>query len=206
MPRHALPRRIDQITRLVGEHFTSDSEGVSLLPALVTYSIYQCLIEESIRFKNKQVSLRYTANRSRQDSIEDLVTIENNGKPFEVIVVRNRRSITAQVIKSNFSRFENTEIRHFYFLTTAKPYVRPNERVKIQDLVHRLETERNCEICIDGVLPTIKYYLRVLRDPTFFWQRYLDNQKSVSLALTDPNKTHLKRWQSILANINKQVT
>jgi|GEM_PF-5301685 DNA (cytosine-5)-methyltransferase 1 len=198
MSSHTFPHQLDQIIRLVGEHFTSDPGGVSLLPTLATYSLYQCLVKETARLKNKQLSLGFITFESPQDSIEGLVVIEDNGKPFEVIVVRNRRSITAEVINSTFRRFGNAQTGRFCFLTTAKPYVRLSEQQKIRELLHRVETEQSCEVIIDGVLHTIKCYLRILHDPSSFWQKYSDNQKLVSLAKTDPGRKHLKRWQSLL--------
>ena len=197
MRRYTFPHQIDQITRLVGEHFRSDPRGLSLLPTLVIYSLYECLIEENVRLRGKQLSIGDTISESGYGPIEDAIIIEDSGKLFEVIVVRNQKTITSQVVTNAFHKFWSTQSRQHYFLTTSEPHFRPGEHAKLQDLVHRLETEHNCEIIIDGVLDTLKYYLRVLDDPAHFWQRYLDNQKLVPLSKTDPGKKHLKKWHSL---------
>ena len=193
--------RIDQVTDLVEGHFRSDPDGLSLLPLIAVYSLYQCLTMEIARYKDTRLIPEYNINGLQRRSIESIRVNRNNGDLIEVLVVRHHKAITSRVIEDTFYRFRDAQMCRYCFLTTVEPLVTPREREKIRDLVQRIETQQTCEVIIDGVLPTIRYYLRTLSDPSLFWHQYWDNQKSVPLATTDPNKIHLKIWQSLLKQI-----
>ena len=193
--------QIDSLIQLVREEFRVDSDGESLLPIIVVYSLYQCLTRETTRLENKRLVARYTNKRWRQNPIGVIEVIGDNGEPIEVLVIRNRETITRQMIQSTLRKSRRSPIRRYYFLTTAEPFVKQREQENIQDIVQKMQIKYNCEIFIDGVLPTLKYYLRAISVPALFWQKYCDNQKLVPLSALDPKKTHLKKWKSIMKQI-----
>ena len=196
------PLQIDSLLQLVGEEFRVDSDGESLLPIIAVYSLYQCLAGETTRLKNKRLVARYTNKHWQENPIGVIEVIGDNGEPIEILVVRNRETITRQMIQRTLSKSRRSPIRRYYFLTTAEPLVKQLEQENVQDVVQKMQAKYNCEIFIDGVLPTLKYYLRAISIPTLFWQKYCDNQKLVPLSALDPKKTHLKRWKSLM----KQIT
>lgn len=204
MPRQLYPVTIDRVCQLLNENFRSDSKGLSVAPSMAVYSLYQCLIEEVALFQGAQLSLEHVTDNVHLDSLGYIMVAGNDGIPSHAIVVRNQGAITSQVIKNTFRKLGNTQVRHYYFLTTSKPYVRTSEREKVESLIQRLETKHQSAVVIDGVLNAIRYYLRVLTTPTIFLQQYMDNEKLFPLSATDPGKVHLKRWFSIVGSMSPE--
>ena len=59
-----------------------------------------------------------------------------------------------------------------------------------------------CEVIVNGVLPTIQYYLRRGKRTAAFVAAYTQALQDDFAANTDLKQTHLERWNEILTELN----
>jgi len=98
-----------------------------------------------------------------------------------------------------FEKIRNLTIERYYLLTTKSPNTEQPE--EIQSFCLKILSEHGCEIIVNGVIPTLKYYLRLLPDVTTF----LDNYTAIlqtEFASGGIKSVHLEKWQSLIATNN----
>ena len=96
------------------------------------------------------------------------------------------------MVEDAYKKFSNTTIQRYYILSTLS--IKDDEVEKVHDLINRIREEHGCQVIINGVFPTIKYYLRLLENTDLFLEYYLDNIKNHS----EINAEHQLAWNNIL--------
>jgi len=151
--------------------------GSAFLPVIAIYSIYEILIKAAERYKGKTLlPLRSPQSPDvRAGSIGDIQIISEDGTFFEAAEVKHNRQIDSTSVKDAFEKFRNTNLARYYILTTAQPYSPPDELSRIETVVAQISESHGCEIVVNGVFPTISYYLRLLPVPGLILERYTNN-------------------------------
>ncbi|WNM16191.1 DNA cytosine methyltransferase [Mesomycoplasma ovipneumoniae] len=168
---------INEIIDLLEKHFyySYKSRGASILPVVALYSVYECITKELKRFDDKflqQISSHYSSDRSSGNA-GDIVVINNNGSLYEVVEVKFDIAPNYIMVDDAYKKFSNTTIQRYYILSTLAP--KDDELEIIHDLVEKIKTEHGCQVIINGVFPTLKYYLRLLDNTDLFMERYIHN-------------------------------
>jgi len=100
--------QIDKIIALLTRHFGSkySAEGVSRLPVLALYAVYQCLVDEVKRYEGKKLlpMESHTSADLRSGRIGDIDIVDNNDKAFEGVEVKFGIPITVQLVKDSFRK------------------------------------------------------------------------------------------------------
>ncbi|WP_341489888.1 DNA cytosine methyltransferase [Mesomycoplasma ovipneumoniae] len=192
---------INEIIDLLEKHFyySYKSRGASILPVVALYSVYECITKELKRFDDKflqQISSHYSSDRSSGNA-GDIVVINNDGSLYEVIEVKFDIAPDYIMVDDAYKKFCNTTIKRYYILSTLAP--KDDELEIIHDLVEKIKTEHGCQVIINGVFPTLKYYLRLLDNTDLFIQRYIHNIQ------TNPeiNAEHKIAWNDLLTKKTK---
>ncbi len=76
-------------------------------------------------------------------------------------------------------------------------------------MVSEIHTQHDCEVIVNGILPSLKYYLRLLSNPKLFIERYSENLQLDFNQNTDIKEIHLRYWEDLLKYLlgnNPQVT
>lgn len=168
---------IDEIIDLLKKHFYYNykSRGASILPVVALYSVYECITKELKRFDNKylqQISSHYSCDRSSGNT-GDIVVINNDESLYEVVEVKFDIAPDSIMVDDAYKKFCNTTIQRYYILSTLAP--KDHELETIHDLVEKIKMEHGCQVIINGVFPTLKYYLRLLDNTDLFMERYIYN-------------------------------
>ncbi len=183
------------------QHFYSnyDVAGASRLPVLAIYSIYQCLVQENARYKDKQLApLRgHTTSDLCSKGIGDIEVIDTNGNFFEAVEIKHLIPITAQLVEDAFEKFRDKPVKRYYLLTTAEPCVSTAEQAKVKNVIQRIELTHGCEVIVNGIMPSLRYYLRLLNDPALFLKRYSQNLQAAFTDSTEVKETHLRKWRAL---------
>jgi DNA (cytosine-5)-methyltransferase 1 len=190
-----------QLVKMLDLHFKANYKGVSgaaRLPVLAIYSVYQCLIEEVSRYENmKLLQLEsHTAADSKSGLTGD-ITVERffadgSSQPFESIEVKFGRPITYEMGRSAFQKIRISQVERYYLLSTTDIVER--ERAKIEELITEVRQQHGCELIVNGVVPTLNYYVRLLKDSS----KVLDNY-AFNLELDPVIKSeHRSKWNSLL--------
>jgi len=185
---------------LVREHFYFNyrTSGASRLPVIAIYSIYELLLTLT-RYENKQlVPLKsHTTSDIKSRSIGDIEVINPDATFFEAVEVKHNIPITLAIVEDAFDKIQSQPVSRYYLLTTAEPNIAPDQAKGIESFIESVRMQHGCEIIVNGVMPSLKYYLRLLDDPAAFLQTYETNLFVDYEANTDIKKTHIERWLAL---------
>lgn len=187
---------IDDIISYLNKHFYYNykSRGASILPVIALYSIYEILIEELSRFDNKKLCELGSHNSSDRSSgnAGDIDIIDENNNLYEVVEVKFDIPIDYLMVYDCYEKIKTTNIQRYYILSTESI----KDDFKIKKLIHKVSKEHGCQIIINGVFPTIKYYLRLIENTDLFMEKYLKNLNEHP----EINYEHKISWNKIVSN------
>ena len=170
---------IAQIIKLLEKHFTYHytSPGASRLPTLAVYAAYQCMIEQVARYKDKTLCPLESHNSADSQSgrIGDIDVNNENGSAFEGVEIKHEIPITAQLVADAYEKFKVHSTDRYYLLTTANMDSADWEAIESE--VARISQIHGCQVIVNGVYTTLKYYLRLMNDPAEFIDRYVELMK-----------------------------
>lgn len=164
-----------QITFFFELHFFydyKDSKGASRLPVLALYAIYSELIKELGRFKDKHLKAleSHSASDARTGACGDIEVLNADGTTFEAVEVKHQLQITKAIVDSSKQKIRGSRVDRYYILTT-NPQHEPTKDV--MDEVENVKKLLGTQMIVNGVIPTIKYYLRLLTNPSSIFQEYV---------------------------------
>jgi DNA (cytosine-5)-methyltransferase 1 len=163
---------IDQIVELLRAHVSRKYEkGAPRLPQLAVYAAYQCMVPAMQRYQGCELAplLPMKAADRKAKTVGDVVVLQNE-VPFEGVEVKHGAEIVTSHIAEAIAKLETAEARRYFILSTAG--ISPRDKAELADLAAKFRKSNGCEIITDGVLPSIRYYLRLLDDPVEFVNRY----------------------------------
>lgn len=190
---------IATIIELLRKHFYTkySADGASRLPVLALYAAYSCLIKEAKRFDGKTLCdiESHTSADTRSGRIGDIDIVDENGKAFEAVEVKHDIPITAQLVRDAFEKFKTTQVKRYYLLSTAD--INSAEAKNIDKEIERIKNIHGCNVIANGLIPSLKYYLRLLEETSDFIEAYV-NLLEVDTAL---KFEHKKMWNDIISSM-----
>ncbi|MEM3573542.1 MAG: DNA methyltransferase [Nitrososphaeria archaeon] len=193
---------VTSIVDLLKKHFNSKYtvSGASMLPVIALYSIYQILINDLSRFKNKKLlPLRsHLSPDTRAGTVGDIEVVDDKGEYFEAVEVKHGIPIDSFMVLDAYEKFKDTRIKRYYLLTTAEPNIKHNEEDNIVRAINYIRNKHGCEVLVNGVLYSLKYYLRLLDDPNKFIENYTKNLEIEFSKTTEIKKEHVEKWEELL--------
>lgn len=182
---------IEEILKKLESHFNYKYlSGRSRLPVLAIYAIYKILINEVKRYEGKKLSelLPHESPDEKTGMLGDIQIIDNNGKIYEVIEVKDR-VIDKNIVLSSIDKIKSLPPEMYYILTTST--YEYNE--ELREIIKRFRSDYGTTIIINGVLPTIKYYLRLIKQPSDFIEAYVELLEKDSSV----KREHREAWKNI---------
>lgn len=190
--------QISAIISLLERHFTAKypCSGAARLPVLAIYAIYECLMKE-VRFKGKKLCPleSHTSADSRSGRIGDVEVVEADGTPFEGVEVKHEIPISRQLVTDAYEKFKPYQTDRYYLLTTANMDSADWEAIETE--VQRIQQIHGCQVIVNGVYSTIRYYLRLLPDAAEFIDRYVELIKTDSAV----KYQHRAAWNECVAGL-----
>lgn len=190
--------QISAIISLLERHFSKkySCPGAARLPVLAIYAIYQCLMKEA-RFAGKTLCPieSHTSADSRSGRIGDVEVVDAEGVPFEGVEVKHEIQISRQLIADAYEKFKQYRTERYYLLTTAN--MDSADWMAIETEILRIQQIHGCQVIVNGVYSTLRYYLRLLPDAAEFIDRYVD------LVKVDPAVKYQQRiaWNECVADL-----
>ena len=193
---------IENIVNLLKYHFSYNYRiaGASRLPVLAVYSAYEMLMTLE-RYEGKTLPLlkSHTTSDIKSGGIGDIEILGEDGEFFEGVEIKHNIPISPNLVQDAYQKFAETAVRRYYLLTTAEPNV--NDPGAVEQLVHQIHRQHGCEVIVNGILPSLKYYLRLLSNPKLFLDRYSKNLQLDFKQSTDVKETHLRFWSELLDSL-----
>lgn len=189
-------KTIDEIMEMLNKHFyyKYKSRGASILPVIALYSIYECILSEIKRFDGMHLDELASHNSSDRSSGEtgDIVVRDKNNDLFEVVEVKFEIPINSVMIEDAYKKIASKPVQRYYILSTKTPA--EDEVVRMNEIICKIREDHGCQVIVNGLIPTMKYYLRLLNNTDKFITTYL---KYLSDS-TEINYEHKLAWNTII--------
>lgn len=187
---------ISAIIDYLKQHFESSysSRGASRLPTLAIYAIYQCMIKELKRFKDKILMPleEHTSPDKGSGRVGDIEIKAAEERVFEAVEIKHNIPINSQLIRDAYEKFKPHPIKRYYLLSTAN--VDSSDIKNIKKEISRILKIHGCQVIVNGIYPSLKYYLRLLHDTDEFINNYVENLKKDKTVKYE----HKLRWNEIV--------
>lgn len=188
---------IDKIVMALKEHFLFQygTHNGAKLPVLAFHAIYTSLIEELKRYERCSLAplSSLTACDKTNKASGDIEIFKDNNI-FESIEIKLDKKITAQIIRVVESKIYQWNPKRYYVLSVLG--IDENDRQEIESVISKVLKEHGCQIIVNGLIPTIKYYLRLIDNLEDFIKNYsnsVESDKELQLV-------HKKKWNELIKN------
>lgn len=198
----AVPRNLNivQILSLLESHWSSKYlvQGTARLPVLAIYAVYRLLIDEVKRFERK-VLLDLESHNSadkRSGRMGDIDIVDNLGFPFEAVEVKHMIPLGIEHIQTAYDKFKSYDIKRYYILSTSP--IKRGEEELVEKRTREIKNTHGCQVIVNGIYSTLKYYLRLLEDPNKFLEAYvclLEQDATVKFE-------HRVRWNQLVEELS----
>jgi len=186
---------IGKIILALDDHFRTkyDTHGGSKLPVLAFFAIYKSLIKEIGRYKDCTLAEMgsHTASDRTSKSSGDIEIFKNKNL-FEAIEIKLDKAIDTTMVRIAIEKIARYNPDRYYILSYIG--IKETDKLEIADLIDELKLEHGCQIIINGLLPTIKYYLRLITSLDEFIRNYnnlVQNDNEIK-------KIHKQKWNELI--------
>lgn len=188
---------IHLIIKMLEKHF--EAKLSSRLPVIAIYSIYEALLPKFERYKDKKLVPLQVHTSSDKHSFGDIEIYTLDNQPFEVIEIKHNIPIDKYLIFDIAKKSQNTNINRYYILTTFKSSFKNAETEKeVINYILELKKKQGIDIIANGIVSTLKYYLRFIDDYEEFIKIYTKNLIEDAEKSTEIKDFHLEQWADIL--------
>ena len=194
---------IASVVRALRSHFFTkyQGSGASRLPVLAVHSIYAVSMKDEEYADKTLLPLKsHTTSDLRSSSVGDVEIVDADDNFVEAVEVKHDIPITFTLVENAYAKFQQLPLGRYYLLTTASP--NSVEEQRLENLNLQIRREHGCEVIVNGVLPTIQYYLRRGKRTAAFLEAYTTAIQEDFAANTDLKETHLRQWNEILKELN----
>ncbi len=193
---------ISEIMEALEKHFyfKYKSRGASILPVIALYSVYECVINELKRFDNmylEPLASHNSCDKSSGATGDIVVRRKEDDSIYESVEVKFEIPVDTMMVDDVYKKICDKNIQRYYILSTITPSV--EERIQMNEIVCKIRDEHGCQVIINGLIPTIKYYLRMLENTDVFIEKYLKNLNND----TEINYEHKIAWNHIMSKLKK---
>ena len=191
---------INRTIELLDKQFNYDyktSYG-SKLPVLAFYAIYQLLIKEISRYQKCKLKAlgSHTASDRTSKSAGDIELFKGK-KLFEAIEIKLDKPIDANILRIAKEKIVRFNPQRYYILS--------NQGVVDEEVVYKIieevKQEHGCQIIVNGVLSTLKYYMRLIDNLEEFYQCYSDLISND----TELKTIHKQVWNELTKELNSEL-
>ena len=187
---------ISNIIGILIKHFTFKYgiSGWSKLPVIAFYAIYELLIPELKRYQNSELLplWNHTTSDETSKSAWD-IEISKNHKIIEAIEVKFDKEIDINVLKIAYQKIAKFGVKRYYILSYI--WTKEEDKIEIEKLIADIKYEHWCQVIVNWVIDTLKYYLRLIETPQSFLNNYIALvEKDTELKII--HKTKLKELLS----------
>jgi DNA (cytosine-5)-methyltransferase 1 len=188
---------IKLIVNSLEEHFNFNykTHGASKLPVLAFYAIYQIFIEEVERYK--LCALKKLASHTASDltsrSAGDIEVFDENNKLFEAVEIKHGKKIDIQMIRIVKEKIVKYNPQRYCVFSSSDIEKSDSELIDME--ISEIDNNHGCQIIINGTIPTLKYYLRLISSLDIFINKYSLLIEADSELQID----HKIKWNEILS-------
>ncbi|MDQ7089230.1 MAG: hypothetical protein Q9M50_01080 [Methylococcales bacterium] len=170
--------------------------GGSKLPVIAFYAIYQIIINEVSRYSDcelKDLGSHTASDRTSKSSGD--IELFKNSVLFESIEIKLDKEIDANILRIAEEKIIRYNPQRYYILSYFP--AKKSEINQINEVIERVKEKHGCQIVINGVLPTLKYYLRLVSDLNLFITLY----SSLIQDDSELKACHKEKWNELMLRL-----
>lgn len=196
---------IAKIINAISLHIRHDYDkgvtGTARLPVLAIYSVYNLLMPDVKRYSKKILMPleSHTSPDSHSKSLGDIDVNNTDNSCFESVEIKHNKPITVEMVGVAYRKIKNTEIDRYYILTTKEPNFDDHESVMQE--IEKYKKVHACQIIVNGVIPSLKYYMRLISNPQDIVDEYTKWLEFEYRRASGIKREHLRVWQEIRQNL-----
>jgi DNA (cytosine-5)-methyltransferase 1 len=143
-------------------HYNYGTSGAAKLPMLAFHAIYQILLKELNKFSGCSVPPigSYTASDRTSRTAGDLEVFNLDGSLQEAIEIKLNIPIDIHMLRIAQEKIYRFNPKRYYILSTAE--ILPTDLKEIYEEIEEINSKHGCQLILNGVLHTLKYYLRLI--------------------------------------------
>lgn len=188
---------IQIVLEMLQKHFATKLS--SRLPVVAIYSIYEILLPKFERFNGKKLLPLQVHTSSDKHSFGDIEIYDEENKPFEIIEIKHNIPIDKYLIFDILKKIENIKIDRYYILTTYKNgFADEKTENEVSEYILEIRKQKDFDIIANGILTTLKYYLRFVDNYNSFIEIYTKNLIIDAENSTEVKTFHIEKWSEIL--------
>ncbi len=188
---------IQIVLEMLQKHFAIKLS--SRLPVVAIYSIYEILLPKFERFKNKKLLPLQVHTSSDKHGFGDIEIYDEAENPFEIIEIKHNIPIDKYLIFDIVKKIEKVEIDRYYILTTYKNgFENAKTEKEVSEYILEIKRQKGFDIIANGILTTLKYYLRFIDNYNSFIEIYTKNLITDAENSTAVKSFHIEEWSKIL--------
>jgi DNA (cytosine-5)-methyltransferase 1 len=191
---------IATIINFLKQHFEAKyaTRGASRLPTLAIYAAYQCLAKEMKRFQGKRLMPleEHTSSDKSSGRVGDIEIRDAEDNVFEAVEIKHGIKINPQLIRDAYEKFKSHPIQRYYLLSTVED-IQDGENINKE--ISRISKIHGCQVIINGIYPSLKYYLRLLHNTYDFIDNYVENLKRDKTIKFE----HKLKWNEIVSGVKR---
>lgn len=184
---------IDKVMFLLHSHFNVKyKKNAPRLPQIAMYAIYKCLMASVNRYDGlvlEPLQKMKSADR-KSGTFGDVVVSDQNGRPQEAVEIKFEIPIDQSIVAEAIQKVQSQSVERYFILSTVPP--KSSDMDEIQRMKDGFLKSNGCEIIVNGVYDTIKYYLRMLKSTNEFINNYVDLLEND----VDLNYEHKVAWNA----------
>lgn len=167
--------QITNIVHLLEEHFTShyNTNGGSKLPAIAFYAVYSMLVPEMGRYIGAELlPLGSHTGSDRTSKSAGDIEVKKGDNIFEAVEVKLDKPATSHMVRVAYDKINKFGVSRYYILSGVEPEA--SEVNEINKEIFRIQQEHGCQVIVNGLYHTLKYYLRLISSPQDFLNKYVE--------------------------------
>lgn len=190
-----IPKIVEAFNLHIHHKYGKGNTGTARLPVLTVYSVYELLMCDVKRYEGKVLAPleAHTSPDSRSKLPGDINVLNHDGTCFESVEIKHDKPIDSGMVDDVYRKIRGSQINRYYILTTKEPNFDDDSAMR---RIEELRNRHPCQIIVNGVIPSLKYYIRLTRSPQDVIERYNRLLKSeYGIGVIKPE--HLKVWAEI---------
>ncbi|MGX2967639.1 hypothetical protein ACWIW6_06240 [Ursidibacter sp. B-7004-1] len=166
--------KISDIIDILQKHFEYNyqTHNGAKLPVIAFYAIYQILTQELGRFNGCLLGElgSHTASDRTSKSGGDIEVFKNK-QLFEALEIKLNKAPNAHMVRIAYEKINRFGITRYYILSGLP--ISSDELNEVNQLIDKIQNEHGCQLIVNGLYPSLKYYLRLISDPRKFLNQYI---------------------------------
>ena len=147
-------------------HYNYKEHGGSKIPVIAIYCIFKILIKELERYKNcklKDLGSHKASDRTSNSS-GDIEILSKSNALEESIEIKLGKTIDPHLVRVIRDKIYKHNPKRYCVFSTGSI----KNKEEVFKIVSEIRKKHGCHLILNGVLPTLKYYLRLISSKTDF--------------------------------------